>query len=280
MKSCRGAVPVIVLYVVGALALTQFVPNWRLDHLFQKGPETKQLAEAQAALEKAKADAAIALAKLQAEQALAAQKTEEQVRYSQQMATGANLALKNAPKSPEVILASSLLDRAAIGLRNAIGDLPADRQAEIVAIVNGALSAKQAEVDAAKAALAVRDHDLEVETKAKQEALAQIPALEAQVKAKDAAVQATQAVVTAKTQEVVAYANKAAEQEKQNGSLSALLNKLMWVAGGVALLYLFVHVWLPIVSQSYPQNKLLQTLSAAAVNLTTAHISVPPTSTP
>ena len=165
-------------------------------------------------------------------------------------------------------------------LRNAIGDLPADRQAEIVAIVNGALSAKQAEVDAAKAALAVRDHDLEVETKAKQEALAQIPALEAQVKAKDAAVQATQAVVTAKTQEVVAYANKAAEQEKQNGSLSALLNKLMWVAGGVALLYLFVHVWLPIVSQSYPQNKLLQTLSAAAVNLTTAHISVPPTSTP
>jgi hypothetical protein len=56
-NNCRGAIPLVLIYVVGALGLTQLVPNWRVGNLFAKGPATKELRAAQEAAAKAKLDA-------------------------------------------------------------------------------------------------------------------------------------------------------------------------------------------------------------------------------
>ena len=41
----RGAIPVIVLWVVGLFGASQvFVPNFRITNWFKKGPPTKELA--------------------------------------------------------------------------------------------------------------------------------------------------------------------------------------------------------------------------------------------
>ena len=45
--SQRGAIPVVVLWVLGALAASQLVPNWRISALFAKKPPTAALDLAQ-----------------------------------------------------------------------------------------------------------------------------------------------------------------------------------------------------------------------------------------
>ncbi len=267
----RGAFPVIVIYVLGALVLTQAVPNWRISHLFQKGPGTKQLADAQAKLDQLKADSDQAVAKLKAAQEEALAKQKEQVAYSQQMEIGAIAALKRAEQSPEVILASGFLDRASTGLRAAIGDLPVSRQAEIMAIVEGALSAKQAEVDQAKAALAQRDKDLAIETAQRKAVEAQIPKLTEAVAIKSNEVAAAQVVVTAKTAQVVEYANKAEAEKKEAGSLGALVTKLAWVVGILGAIFIFANWILPSLAAEFPQAVKLNKFNATVRSITSAH---------
>lgn len=271
-NNCRGFAPVIILYFVGALALTQLVPNLRLSHFFQKGPGTKQLAEAQAKLEQLKIESDAAVVKLRAAQEEALAKQREQVGYSQQMELGAIAALKRAEQSPEVILASGFLDRASTGLRAAIGDLPVSRQAEIMAIVEGALSAKQAEIDQAKAALAQRDKDLAIETAERKAVEAQIPKLTEAVAIKSNEVAAAQSVVTTKTAQVVAYADKAAAQEKEAGSLGALVTKLAWGLGILALLYIVANWVLPSLAQEFPNAARLQAVNKTVKSVTSAHL--------
>lgn len=267
----RGIVPVILLYALGALALTQLVPNWRLPALFAPKPPMVELAKAQADLAAAKAAADAAEAKLVAAHAAEQAKTTDQLRYSQQMASGARLAVAKAPVSAEVTLAGGLLDRAVKGLESAIGALPADRQAEIIQIVNDALSAKQAEVDAAKAQLAVRDRDLAVATAEKAAVQAQIPVLAAQVAKADAAKATAEGVVTAKTQEVVNFATKLADKEKEAGSFSALVGKLETVLIVLLALAAFAYFLLPCLAAEFPQFKLLVLLNRTVKSLTCAH---------
>ncbi len=268
----RGDGGVTILIVLAGLALTQLVPNWRVSHLFQKGPGTKQLAEAQAKLDQLKADSDAAVAKLKAAQDEALAKQREQVAYSQQMELGAIAALKRAQPSPEVILAAGFLDRASNGLRAAIGDLPPSRQAEIMAIVEGALSAKQAEVDQAKALLAQRDKDLAAETAQRKMVEAQIPKLTEQVAVKSNEVAAAQAVVTTKTAQVVEYANQAAAEKKENGSLGALLTKLGWVVGILLFIFIFANWILPSLAQEFPNAAGLQKFNKAIKSITSAHV--------
>lgn len=271
LRSQRGEVVTLVLLVVGILGATQLVPNWRVGNLFKKGPPIAQLQAEQAKLDKLKADAAKAEADLKAAIARAQAETKEQVGYSQQMVSGASLVLKKAPVSPEVTLAASFLDRASLGLKSAIGELPAARQAEIIAIVEGALSAKQAEVDAAKAQLAQRDHDLQVTIEEKKILAANIPILTAKLAAKDAEVAKTQAIVTAKTAEVITYAEKAVEKERENGSLQSLLVKIAWVVGILIAGFGFVNFVLPSLAAEFPKATKLQKVYRSVTSLTSAH---------
>ncbi|HWA07925.1 MAG TPA: hypothetical protein VG838_00510 [Opitutaceae bacterium] len=272
MKSQRGAIPVLVLYAVAALAATQLVPNWRLSNLFQKGPPTKELVAAQADLERAKAEAATAQAALAAATAERDSRMKQQVASGQQMVAGVQAALSRAPQGPEVKLAAGLAGRASLALSSAIGDLPADKQAEIQVIVEQALSSKQAEIDAANAALIKKDVELAQTTAARAAAEAKIPALEADRDAATARAAIAQASVTEKTGQIVKYAEAAARDKSENGSLGALVRKLGWVIVIAGLLYLLAHFLLPSIAQEFPNVGALQTLNKTVKSLTSAHV--------
>lgn len=225
-----------VLIAIGLLAASQAVPNFRLTSLFAKKPPTVDLAKAEAALDAAKADAEAKITALNVAKAAEQAKIAALLGGSQQMLAGVSLALKRAPASPEVTLAMGLADRASLGLKSAIGDLPSDRQAEIIAIVDGALSAKQAEVDAANAKLAAKDAELKVTTAAKVAIEAQIPVLAAQAEKAKAVQAATQATVDAKVSEVAAYADAAAKDKAEKGSLAAFGQNILKLLALVAVI--------------------------------------------
>lgn len=270
-NDCRGVIPVVVLYVLGALALTQSVPNWRVTNIFAKGPQTAELRAAQASAAKAQAEAVAAQARYEAALREQKAKTLQQVQYSQQMVSGVPVALARAPQTPEVVFASGLAKRAATGLAAAIGDLPADKQAEIAFLVDQALSAKQVEVDAAKAALAIKDKELTITTAAKQVIEAKLPMLEQQAKAADAKAVAAEGVVLVKTNEVATYAEKAATKEKEAGSLGTLVDKLWHVLLFLGIAYALVHFALPSIAQEFPAVRLLQTANKAAKSIFSSH---------
>lgn len=267
----RGVIPVIVLYALGALAATQLVPNWRLTNLFAKGPQTDQLRTAQDAAAKSKVAADLAEAHYNSAVADFEKQKTGILRDSQQFLAGIPAALKRAPQSPEVTLAASLADRASKGLVSAIGDLPADKQTEIMAIVDGALSAKQAEVDAAKTLLAQKDAELAQTTSQLGEVKAQLPALAASVKTAEAKSDAANAVVTAKTAEVAAFADKANAKEKENGSLGSLVTKLLWILAVVAALIFFFNFALPSLAAEFPAVTWLVKLNKTTKSISSAH---------
>lgn len=245
MKSHRGAVPVIVIWLLGLAGASQLVPNWRIGAIFSKKPPTAELQSAQADLAKAKLEAITAQLALKAAQDAEEVRKLAQTRYAQQMAAGASSALKQATPQPAVTLAASLMDRANNGLAQAIGDLPADRQAEILRIVEQSLSGIESELQAAKINLAQRDHDLQIASSERESLRQQIPALQTQLQAKDAVVTQATATVAAKTQEVVVYADKAAAKEREAGSLSALVGQLWRGLGILAVIAILIGcLWL------------------------------------
>lgn len=270
-KSKRGVIPVVVLYVVGGLALTQLVPNWRVGNLFAKGPQTKQLAEAQADLVKAKATAAEA--KLAYEAALVDEraKTTTQLRYSQQFAYPLPELLMKAPQTPEVKLARSFALRVNSSLVLAIGDLPADKRAEVLQVIQDAVSDKQAEVDAANEKLAEMDAQLKITTEEKAVLAAQLPVLQQAKAAADVKVLAKDAEVVTATAKVAAYADKAAAKEKEAGSLGALVVKLLWVIGIIGALYIFAHFMLPSLAQEFPAVAWLGKLNKTVKSVSSSH---------
>lgn len=241
MNSTRAAIPVVVLWVAGALAATQLVPTWRLPSLFSKeqiAAANKALAASQADLAKAKADADAAQAALRAAQQAELKRKDDQLRYAQQMSAGASESLAKATPEPPVKLAIALLDRTNNGLAAAIGDLPADKQAEIVRIVAQSLSGVSDELAKAQAALAAKDRELAVATTERASLQAQIPALQSSLAAKDAAVVEKSAAVADKTQQVVKQAEIIQAKEKEAGSLGALIGNLWKTLGLMALLAL------------------------------------------
>lgn len=270
--SSRGAVPILVIYILGALGLTQLVPNWRVSNLFSKGPGTKELRAAQEAAAKAKADAAAAQANYEA--ALLKQKADTiaQAQYSQQMIHGIPVALARAPQTPEVVFATGLAKRASTGLAAAIGELPAEKQSEISFLVDQALSAKQAEVDAANAALALKDKELVATTAEKKQIEAKLPVLEKQSQIAEARAVAAEGVVVVKTNAVAVYADKAAEKEKEAGSLGTLVHKLFWVIGGAAALYILVHFMLPSLAQEFPAAQRLVSFNKFVKSIVSSHL--------
>lgn len=257
LSSNSGVVMLAPLVAVAAVAVIGYVlvPNWRPQNWFKKPVPVAPVVAAQDELAKeqeakAKIDAAVAAA-VAAEHA----KVTDEVRYSQQMATGASAALAKVPSpTPEVVLGQSLLARTNIGLALAIGRLPADQQQEILTIVDQALSKVQAERDAAQAALAAKDAQLRATEKDKQAVLAQIPVLQKQQEALSAKVADAQTSLAAKTKDLENYAVKVAKQDSESGSFKAAIVRLAFILGG---LYLAVHVVLPSLAQEFPASKIL-----------------------
>lgn len=269
----RGEALTTILVVVGLLAATQLVPNWRPQNwgIFQKAPATQQLTVAQAELDKAKAEAAKAEAALKAYQDADARRKDGQLRYGQQMAAGAAESLSLVPsaaRGPEVNLASSLLLRANTGLAAAIGDLPADKQAEIHAIVAGSLSKVQAELDAARTALAVKDNELAVSIAERKKLEVEIPALQAAVAAKEKELAKQAGIVAEKTQAVVSFATKAEEKDREAGSFKAQLEKLLRIVLWIAGIYAFLAFVLPGLIKHLDSGRLKDSLRGVAGYLT------------
>jgi hypothetical protein len=271
-NNCRGEVATIVLVVMGLLGATQLVPNWRITHLFSKGSGTKELRAAQDEAAKAKLEASAAESKYQT--ALLEQKTKTiaQSQYSQQMIHGIPLALARAPQTPEVVFATGLAKRAQRGLADAIGELDPAKQEEMMFLVEQALSAKQAEVDKANAALALKDKELAITTAEKKIVEAKIPVLMDQAAAAESKAVAAEGIVVVKTNQVAVYADKMAEKEQEAGSLGTLVHKLFWVLGSFAALYLFVHFILPSLAQEFPAARILVGFNKTMKSIFSSHV--------
>ena len=268
-----GFAPVILVVALGVAGACALVPNWRPWNwsVFQKKVPVAALTAAQADLARSQKEAAAREADLRA----AAEKERagliDQVGYAHEMASGASIALARAPVAPEVTLAAGLIGRVNASLTQAIGDLPPARQAEIAAIVDGALSAKQQEVDAAKAVLAARDAQLAMVTAEREQVQKQLPVLQAAVETANAKVAASQATVSAKTQEVVTFAQKVAAKEREAGSLSAQIHSLFRIVIFLGILYVIVHIVLPSLAQEFPGIGWLTTLNRVTKSATSAH---------
>lgn len=216
------------LYIIIALGVATLmaIPNFREFSLFKPKPPTAQLVQAQAELERARAEAKAANEALEASRKADLAKKDAQIGYAQQMAVGAKESLKKATPEPSVLLAISLIERTNVGLAAAIGDLPADKQVEIVRIVSEALSGQSEAIASANRQLAEKDKALAVLSTERDSLKQQLPALQQKVEltAKDLA--AKNEVVATTTAKVVAFADKLAAKEKEAGSLGALIGNL------------------------------------------------------
>lgn len=273
MRSNRGAIPVVVYFVLAGFGLVAAVPNWRPQNWFPKDPPTKELLAAQADLERVKAEAKLAQDALNAVKQAEESRKREQSIFGQEMAHGAEVALKTAPESPQVALAKSLLARANPALVLALGELPADKRNEILLIVSQSLSGAADQLAQANATLALRDKELAVATAERETLKARLPSLESAVEAKSQEVATQTLKISQKTQEVVTYAEKLAAEKQQSGSLGALVGNL-WrtveIMGVLTALGFGVAWWLKHKFSGFPQAM------AAGISELRANGAIPP----
>jgi len=249
MRSVRGTIGIDLLLIAGvALAVGVVAGGWKPLELFRKKPPTAELTRLQSDLALAQAERDAALRAKQAADELERAKQAEQVRYAQQMQSGAQESLSRQPvehRTPQTQLASDLLKRSELALGLAIGTLPTDKQAEILRIVDGALSSVQAERDEAKAALAAKDAELRTVTLERDAVKAELPKLAAKVEQAQAKAEEVQAAVTAKTELVKAAADKLDAEKRKAGSLSEQIDKLWRIALWIACGWVFLVYVLP-----------------------------------
>lgn len=260
---------------VGLAAVLGFGPKLHTPAIFQKQPPTEQLQLAQAELEKAKASQAAAAAALAEAKAKQEQRTLEQIRYAQQTNDGVVEALQRVPsehRTPEVKLAGNLAARTTVSLSAAVGALPPEQRAEILKIVDGALSQVEAERDAAQAALARKDAELQSTIQAKAELASEVPKLKAALDTKAAEVLARDAQVQTVSTQVRVYAEQKAAAEQRAGSLDAFAGSLMRWAIVAGVLYVLIHFVLPCVAQEFPGIGWLAKLNQTAKSVSSAHL--------
>ena len=242
--NCRGDITLLLIAILtfgGGI----FVGIWRPSLLFKRKPPTVELAKAMADQNKLKKDEADKRAQLEAKTAEEKAKTDSQVQSAQAMAHGGVLALARVPAEHQVLsvkLMGSFLTRAEIRLVAIRGgkQLDPDLEDEIVSIVEGALSAKQAEVDAALAKLDKSDagfKQVTVEKEAIAKEKEQIAVQLATISTQKATVDKT---VTDLTVKVADDANKLDAEQRKSGSLGAAIGNAWFyiklaIAGIVAL---------------------------------------------
>lgn len=267
----RGEVVTIVLVILGLAGLSQLVPNFRPSNWFKKGPPTAELTAAQKKADDADKKVSDLQHQVQTlETAQAAQK-DTQVNYSHEMVTGAIEANNHAPDSTEKAIVDSFLQRADIGLNSAVGKLDPALRTEVINIVAQLRSGDVEKIKAAQDMLAEKDKELAAATtaRAKAESDTKTATTKLDAAVKDAAT--TKELVTAKQAQVVAYADKAFAQEKEAGSLSALVGKLEWILFVGVLILAFANWILPSLAQEFPGIGWLVALNKTIKSVTSAH---------
>lgn len=246
IRSTKGTILVEAAVALVVVAGVAGIAGWKPLKVFDKGPPVEQVRKLEG--EVAALQSALDEQRKLAEAARAAEEARKdgQVRYAQQMTKGASAALdKLAAPPPEVKVASDLLRRSEFALGLAIGDLPAPLRAEIILIVDQALSSVQAERDAAKAALEAKDRELQIIT-AERAQLAKEREEAAKEAARIAAEKETvQAKLTAKSNEVLDWSQRTFLKEKEAGSLSATVDRIIRTALWLGAAYLFIVFVLP-----------------------------------
>lgn len=269
MKTQGFAIPVLVYWLAGGALLSQTIPNWRITSWFKPAPPTAALLQAQADLDKAKNEAKVANDALEAVKRVEEARKREQSTFGQEMAHGAEVALKTAPESPQVALAKSLLSRANPALVLALGELPADKRNEILLVISQSLSGVSSELEMANQTLAIRDRDLVIATQERDLLKKRIPLLEEDSREKGKIVEAATAREQKKSQEVVVYAQKMADEIHKSGGLFAQLEKLWRRIILLIVGYVFMAFILPGIVQVMGAGKLknlLRDLSGYVLN--------------
>ena len=242
----RGSGLIEVVVLLAALGAVGGLAGWKPFERFKKGPPIEQVSKLQEKLDAAESDLARAKAEADALRAAEQERKNDQLRYAQQMTGGANAALKKVvTPSAEVVLASDLLRRSEFALGLAIGELPTAMRAEILQIVDQALSSVQAERDEARAALQARDRDLKNITQERNELATQVVAKEREAQSIASERAKVQAELERKQAAVNVWAKTAREKELEAGSLSASFERLLYVAALLVAGYLFVAFILP-----------------------------------
>ena len=177
----------------------------------------------------------------------------QQLDYTQTMAAGAAEAIDRVPlanRTPEVNLAAKMINRVENGLVAATGKaITQAAHDEIVKLVAEALSPIVAERDAAQAALAKKDSDLQVTIQENSSLRVQATTAQADAEVAKAKTQVLQTKVDTTTAQVVIYAQAKADADAKAGGLSAYLSWFKRTVGiGVILSaagYLLIHYVLP-----------------------------------
>lgn len=240
----RGTIGIDILIVAGVIsAAAMLFGQWKPLKAFEKGPPVEQLTKLQSDLDKAQANLREAQAREQAAAAAERAKQTQQVRFAQQMQSGAQEALDRQPiehRTEQTKLAVSLLNRSELALALAIGQLPPEQQAEILKIVDKALSSLASERDEAQRLLKEKDAELRTVTKERDAIKEELPKLAAQV-------EEAKAKAAAKTEEVkvaqVKLSTWATIKDKADrhasslaGQVESLWNGFLWLAAAYVVI--------------------------------------------
>lgn len=250
LRSIRGAVDPITLGAVAALALLGGIVfgGWKPSGWFRKKPPVEQVTQAQQAV--AAANAEVERLRAQLEQAKQAEHAaqERQTRYGQQMVAGARESLKRQPpehQTAQTALASSLLDRADFALGRAIGQLPEEQQAEILTIVDRALSGKAEQLAQAQRDLAAKDAALAALTQERDTFRARAETLEPKLQTAETTAKLKEAELATTTNTLATYATQLDAKTREAGSLGTQLEKGVRVLLFLAGAYVFLAFILP-----------------------------------
>jgi multidrug efflux pump subunit AcrA (membrane-fusion protein) len=241
-------VVVETLLIVGGLALVLGISGWRPFRFLESRPPVEQVTQLQASL--SETQAALTEAREAAQKAAQAElaRKDDQIRYAQQMNEGASAALAKVPlieRRPETALAADLLNRSGFALGLAIGALPREQKAEILRIVDQALSSVQAERDQAFASLQEKELELRQVTEQRAQIARERDERTRQAALLEAERERVAAELEARTREVTGWAARTLEREQQAGSLKSSLDQIARVAFWGAIGYVFIVFVLP-----------------------------------
>lgn len=241
----RGSVGIDILIVLAAVAV---LSGWNPLAAFKPKPPAKEVQ----ALQTEVAALQIRLEETRSTQVETATaervKADEQVRWAQQMVTGSEASLERLPvisRTVETNLASDFLRRANFALGQAIGELPQDKRAEILLIVDKALSGVEAERNIAQAMLVKKDQDLDQLAAQRAALQKQLDDLAVELVTRQKQYLEVKTQLDTKTTDLVTWAEQKDQADRRAASLSGLLDNIQTIIIILVIGYIFVAFILP-----------------------------------
>jgi vacuolar-type H+-ATPase subunit I/STV1 len=259
----RGTVLVEVLVVVAAAAVAAKVAGWQPFKAFEKGPPVAALEQARAEADKAKAELKEAQIKLDAAQKADEARKDAQVEHAQEMVAGAQEALKRQPaehQTEQTALAVQFLDRTELALALAIGRLPEAQQAEIISLVDKALSKYATDRAEAMRLLREKDAELQQVSRERDQIKAEIPRYESKVQALEQKAKDKDEKLAKAETKLGVWASIKDRADRHNASLSGLIERITRGAMILGAAYVFIVFILPGIVKHMQAGRLKNTL--------------------